>query len=104
VKFMFVQLHRHMIRTSSQQYPICWDRRAHFQRRPSVLVSLKKHVDDITLERSTSDYLLQKRQTVKVYRALENKNHKSDIARLNRTKTKKVSSDSCKTKCCRRLG
>lgn len=49
--------------------------KAHFQRREVVLGSLKKQVDDMTMERSTSDQPLQKRQTFKAYGVLEEKNH-----------------------------
>jgi len=38
----------------------------------SPLALSKKHIHDITMKRSTSGQPLQKRQTVKAYRALEN--------------------------------
>ena len=72
--------------------------RMHFQRRHSVVPgTLEKPVNGIMMERSTSDQLLQKRQTVKAYRALENNNPLSDsmdpigeslqaLARLNCTR------------------
>lgn len=47
----------------------------HFQRRDVDLGTLKKHVDGMTMERLASDQPLQKRQTVKAYRALEGNNH-----------------------------
>jgi len=47
----------------------------HFQRRDVDLGTLKKHVDGMTMERLANDQPLQKRQTVKAYRALEGNNH-----------------------------
>lgn len=60
--------------------------RVHFQQRHSVLGTLKKRVDSMTLARSTSDNPLQKRQRVKAYRALEETDHWE----LNRTNTKSL--------------
>ncbi len=51
----------------------------HFQRRHSVVLgTLEKPINGIIMESSTSDQLLQKRQTVKAYRALEDNNPLSD--------------------------
>jgi len=66
----------------------------HLKRRHSVHGTLKKHVDAMTMERSTSDHPLQKRQTVKAYRdpwIITIEQH----GRSNKTKTKSLTRLSC---------